>query len=375
MKKAFLFDMDGVLIESEGLSVSIALSFFKEKGVTVTKKEMAPYLGAGEAVFFQGPAKLKGIDIDLEEAGAYFKRVYLERIGQIKFSTQSRDVIRHLNSLGFKCALCSSAPHWKVLANIKAINLEESDFAVLVSGEEVRHNKPSGEIYTTAREKLGLSKDECLVVEDSLNGLKSAADAGLESLGIAGTLDCQTLRLSGAAYIASDLGVLLKGKTMSETIEKLEGRKLFGTSYIKLRDESLFSPSIEDMIEEAKKTRLNAYTPYSRFKVGACIKSAATGKIYSGCNVENSSFGATICAERNAVLHAIAQEGTIGVETLVVVSDDDPPSPPCAACLQVLAEFSAPDTRVILVPLKGERKDYLFSELLPSPFIFPSERK
>ena len=129
------------------------------------------------------------------------------------------------------------------------------------------------------------------------------------------------------------------------------------------------------MLKLALRARENAYTPYSKFKVGACVKSAATGRLYAGCNVENSSFGATICAERNAITTAIAAEGIIGIETLVVVSDDEPPAPPCALCLQVLAEFTSPDSLVILSSLEGKMCRYKFSELLPNPFIFPSERK
>ena len=107
------------------------------------------------------------------------------------------------------------------------------------------------------------------------------------------------------------------------------------------------------MLKLALRARENAYAPYSKFKVGACVKSAATGKLYAGCNVENSSFGATICAERNAITTALTAEGIIGIETLVVVSDDEPPAPPCALCLQVLAEFTSPDSLVILSSLEG----------------------
>ena len=131
---------------------------------------------------------------------------------------------------------------------------------------------------------------------------------------------------------------------------------------------------IERMIKEASMARDNAYAPYSKFKVGAALLSAATNRIYRGCNVENSSYGATICAERNAVIHAIAEEGSLGIDILVVYSDDDPPAPPCAVCLQVLAEFSRPDTKVVLVSVDGFRKTYLFKELLPNPFIFPTLR-
>jgi cytidine deaminase len=134
-------------------------------------------------------------------------------------------------------------------------------------------------------------------------------------------------------------------------------------------------------IKEAFAKRKNAYTPYSNYKVGAALLSAATSRVYSGCNVENSSYGATICAERNAVLNAIANEGALGVELLVVVSEDTPPAPPCALCLQVLAEFSNPETEIHLLDTaaaqergRGTHLVYTFGELLPHPFIFPSMR-
>ena len=132
---------------------------------------------------------------------------------------------------------------------------------------------------------------------------------------------------------------------------------------------------LDGMRTLARQAREHAYAPYSRFKVGACLLSAATGRMYTGCNVENSSYGATVCAERNAILHAIAEEGVVGVEALVVVSDDDPPAPPCALCLQVLAEFSRSDTRVILFSVDGKCVEYSFAELLPNPFIFPTMRQ
>ena len=91
----------------------------------------------------------------------------------------------------------------------------------------------------------------------------------------------------------------------------------------------------------ARQAREHAYAPYSRFKVGACLLSAATGRMYTGCNVENSSYGATVCAERNAILHAIAEA----------------------------------DTRVILFSVDGKCVEYSFAELLPNPFIFPTMRQ
>lgn len=124
----------------------------------------------------------------------------------------------------------------------------------------------------------------------------------------------------------------------------------------------------ERAYEEARKVREHAYAPYSGFKVGAALVSSATAAVYSGCNVENASYGATICAERNAVLHAVAEEGRLSIALLAVVSDDSPAAPPCAMCLQVLSEFCSPDTQVILGDLDGITERYTFSQLLPYPF-------
>lgn len=376
-----LFDMDGVLIDSEPVSVRLCVEYFSSKGLKLRNEDVTPWLGAGEKVFFTGPAESHGYKVDLEEASFWFREHYDDLVHRTFPEGVRTSVlaVRHLKKLGFTLAVCTSAPRWKALSNIRTVGLEESDFDLILSGESVRKNKPDGEIYRTAARLLSKGPSHCLVVEDSVNGLRAAENAGMKSLGVTGTLSVGGLACAGATFIASDVGVFIGGNTMSEVIENLEGgedrRKLYGANYILPHKKKITEISIDAMIEAAAKTREHAYTPYSHFKVGACIKSAATGRIYTGCNVENSSFGATICAERNALLNAIAQEGTIGVETLVVVSDDNPPAPPCAMCLQVLAEFTAPDSLVILSSLEGKRAEYRFSELLPNPFIFPSERK
>jgi|SRR5690554_5424248 cytidine deaminase len=122
----------------------------------------------------------------------------------------------------------------------------------------------------------------------------------------------------------------------------------------------------------AFKTRENAYTPFSKFKVGAALISKKSQNIYSGCNVENSSYGATICAERSAILAAVASEGEdFEIDQLIVVAS--PMSVPCALCLQVIAEFGLPNTAIYLYDLDNKSKRYLFKELLPEPFIFKIE--
>lgn len=125
---------------------------------------------------------------------------------------------------------------------------------------------------------------------------------------------------------------------------------------------------LEDTFKKAKLTRSRAHAPYSNFKVGAAIKLAGTDKIFSGCNVENASFGATICAERSAIFSIIAAKGKTQFEYMVLVADMDPCAVPCGLCLQVIAEFTYPEFPIYLANLKGIQEKVMLGDLLPRAF-------
>lgn len=128
------------------------------------------------------------------------------------------------------------------------------------------------------------------------------------------------------------------------------------------------SPSIlKKMIQQATAARKNSHSPYSGCKVGAAIRTSK-GKIYSGCNVENASFGGTVCAERGAIQTAVANEGKIQITDVVVVTDVNPPWPPCGLCRQVISEFATADTEIHAVNPKGKGYSLAFSDLLPEAF-------
>ncbi|MGB8657125.1 MAG: cytidine deaminase [Candidatus Zixiibacteriota bacterium] len=130
-----------------------------------------------------------------------------------------------------------------------------------------------------------------------------------------------------------------------------------------------------ELIKKAKDARLKAYAPYSHFKVGAALLTK-TGKVHTGTNVENSTFGLTVCAERVAVFKAI-NKGDRDFVKIAVVADKNPPITPCGACRQVLAEF-ANDLEIVCANLKGRVERYTLKELLPDAFEYRStddERK
>ena len=121
----------------------------------------------------------------------------------------------------------------------------------------------------------------------------------------------------------------------------------------------------EKLFKEAEKARGKAYTPYSKFKVGAAVLTT-DGKIFTGCNIENASFGLTVCAERVAILKAIS-EGSYKFEAMAIVGDTERPCSPCGACRQVIFEFGE-DIKIAMSNLKGDVKIKKISELLPEAF-------
>ncbi|CAN5520823.1 cytidine deaminase [soil metagenome] len=129
------------------------------------------------------------------------------------------------------------------------------------------------------------------------------------------------------------------------------------------------------LVAEARRARKNAYAPYSNYRVGAAL-ATESGKIFAGCNVENASYGATICAERNAILHMIAA-GESKPKAIVIVTGGDKPAPPCGMCRQVLVEFVR-DMPVVLI---GEsdagdvRRDLELGTLMPEVFELEPERE
>jgi cytidine deaminase len=125
-----------------------------------------------------------------------------------------------------------------------------------------------------------------------------------------------------------------------------------------------------DLISEAKKARENAVAPFSKYKVGAALVTKG-GKVYRGCNVENSTYGLTVCAERVALLTALAA-GDREFTAIAVVTQSDEPGTPCGPCRQLMWEYCG-DIDVTIANLAGKRIEYKLSTLFPHPFSFRLE--
>jgi cytidine deaminase len=121
----------------------------------------------------------------------------------------------------------------------------------------------------------------------------------------------------------------------------------------------------DPLLEAALAARHNAFAPFSKFLVGAALEDDA-GRIHTGCNVENATYGLTLCAERVAVFKAIS-EGARKFRRVAVAADTDVLTPPCGACRQILWEFCG-DVEIVLVNLRGQTETYPMRELFPKPF-------
>ncbi len=124
---------------------------------------------------------------------------------------------------------------------------------------------------------------------------------------------------------------------------------------------------LEELMEQARVAARHSYSPYSGFRVGAAVR-LTSGEVVTGTNVENVSYGLTICAERSALVAAVSQFGPgIRIEAVAVANLNEAASPPCGACRQVLAEFTLPDAPVVF-PVAGGVRTMAFRELLPVAF-------
>ncbi len=382
MIKGFIFDVDGVLTDTARVSVELVTSFFKTKNIIIKDSDVVKNLGKGMTRLFTDTASDLGLSVDPVEALEYSKNIYPELLASREKMKGTLDLLSMAKKSGVKTAVASSAPLWRVKENIASLGLSFDDFDVVLTESDVVRNKPCPDIFSLAMIKLGLEGKEAIVFEDSASGIKAGLASGAYCCALTTSIPREEGKRRGASFVIDDLSHFPEFNSIEELQDVVKnllnikkGAKKYGANWITPLERTLSSSVMEKKaVEEAKRVRYNAYAPYSNFKVGAAVVSAATGRIYSGCNVENSSYGATICAERNAITTAVAAEGAIGIDMVVVASDSLPPAQPCAVCLQVMSEFIRPETPVILVSEDGTTERYVFGDLLPHPFDYGEKK-
>ncbi len=204
--KGIIFDMDGVLVDSEEFICRAAMTMFAEHGVTVAPHDFVPFIGAGEDRFLGGVAHKYHFLIDTERDKKRTYEIYLDLIkGKLRPLPGVMDFFTRLGKHAMKLALATSADRIKMAGNLTEIGLPESRFHYIVTGNDIDQKKPDPEIFLKAADGLGLAPPECLIIEDSVNGVRAGRAAGAICLGIGGSFSAEEL---GAHYFARDLNHL-----------------------------------------------------------------------------------------------------------------------------------------------------------------------
>jgi HAD superfamily hydrolase (TIGR01509 family) len=199
-----IFDMDGVLLDSEPFICKAACMMFAEKGLHVKPEDFLPFVGAGENRYVGGVAEKYGFPIDIAAAKRRTYEIYLDIIkGQLRPLPGVHEFLAACRRAGKKTALATSADMVKAEGNLREIGLPFSTFDAVVTGLDVVHRKPHPEIFLRAAEKLGLDPRHCLVVEDAVNGVAAAKAAGSRCLAL--TTSFTREQLTGADWFAPTL--------------------------------------------------------------------------------------------------------------------------------------------------------------------------
>ncbi len=203
MLKAVIFDMDGVLVDSEKFICRAAIAMFEEKGFDVAADDFKPFVGTGENRYLGGVAQKHGIPFDLEQDKMRTYAIYDEIIrGALKPLAGVQEFIRECRARKLKTAVASSADKVKVEANLREMKLGEDAFDTLVNGLDVEHRKPNPEIFLLAAKRIGVAPEACLVIEDAVTGVQAAKAAGMKCLGLTTSFTAEEL---DADWTAPDL--------------------------------------------------------------------------------------------------------------------------------------------------------------------------
>jgi HAD superfamily hydrolase (TIGR01509 family) len=204
--RGVIFDMDGVLVESEPFIAEAAVAMFAEKGVAVRPEEFRPFIGMGEDRFLGGVAESRGVILDIPADKVRTYKIYLDLIhGRMEPLPGVASFVGRCRDRGLKLAVASSADRMKVEGNLAALGLPDGTFHAVVVGEDIVLKKPAPDIFEEAARRLGLDPSACLVIEDAVSGVQAAKAAGARCLGLTTSFPEEQLKEVGADWTAADL--------------------------------------------------------------------------------------------------------------------------------------------------------------------------
>ena len=208
-KYSVLFDMDGVIVDSEPVILKAAIRGLEEYGVHAKPEDFVPFIGAGEDRYIGGVANKYGLAYHTDIKKRVYD-IYDEIVSDnIKIMPGIKDILAILKRERYSVALASSADLRKIKANLIAVGIEMQIFDSIVSGEAVVNKKPSPDIYLKAAEQLNKTPDRCIVIEDAVNGIEAAKAAGMKCIAVETSFTKEKLLTAGPDYVFMDMEEVL----------------------------------------------------------------------------------------------------------------------------------------------------------------------
>lgn len=218
--QAVLFDMDGVLIDTEKIILEAAIIGLKQFGVYAEPDDFTPFIGGGETKYLGGPAEKHGVKFDPEMKTVVYE-IYnnlLKKHPDAVYDGVLESVKKIMKD--YKAAVCSAADYPKVCHNLNAIGITPDFFTALVTGSDVEKQKPNPDIYLKGAELCGADAKCCVAIDDTINGIKAANAAGCVSVGITTSFSKETLiNEAGAMYVIDDI------RTFPDLLKKIESER------------------------------------------------------------------------------------------------------------------------------------------------------
>ena len=200
-----IFDMDGVLVDSEKAFKHACSDALHRWGVYPEREEFTPYTGMGDILYIGGVSEAHGVSYCLEMTDAAYELYAEYAKEELHVFPWSRTIIEKLADNGYDIAVASSAGLFKVETNLACVGVDTKLFKAIITGSDVEKKKPAPDIFLTAAAKCGADPSDCLVFEDAISGVKAAKAAGMFAVAVTTSFTADELYEAGADFVCHDL--------------------------------------------------------------------------------------------------------------------------------------------------------------------------
>ena len=202
---AVIFDMDGVLVNSENAMRDVSIKSLNRFGIFPTHDDFLEFTGMGEDMFIGGVARKYGLEYSVEMKDYAYSLYVKEAENSVFVYPQVKETLQKLKADGFKLAVASAADLIKVQTNLTCIGLDVSFFDTVVSGSDVKNKKPDPEIYLSAAAKIKMNTANCIVIEDAISGITAAKSAGMTTIAVTTSFDEKQLDAVKPDFIVNQI--------------------------------------------------------------------------------------------------------------------------------------------------------------------------